>query len=78
MNRTSTNICIGLVLGGAVLMAVLNLATAAGSPLHVPTYAVSLVGKYLCYAILALALDLVWGYGGILSLGHAALFRNRS
>ena len=72
MNRTS--ICIGLVLGGAVLMALLNLATSAGSPVHVPTYAVSLVGKYLCYAILALALDLVWGYGGILSLGHAAFF----
>ncbi len=74
MNRLSTTICIGLVLGGAVLMALLNLSTAASSPIHVPTYAVSLVGKYLCYAILALALDLVWGYGGILSLGHAAFF----
>ena len=74
MNRLSTSICIGLVLGGAILMALLNLGTAAGSAVHVPTYAVSLVGKYLCYAILALALDLVWGYGGILSLGHAAFF----
>jgi urea transport system permease protein len=74
MNRISTNICIVLVLGGAVAMALLNLATGPDSALHVPTYAVSLVGKYLCYAILALALDLVWGYGGILSLGHAAFF----
>jgi urea transport system permease protein len=64
----------GLVLGISVLMAVLNLATDPGSAVHVPTYAVSLVGKYLCYAILALALDLVWGYAGILSLGHAAFF----
>ena len=46
----------------------------AGSPLHVPTYVVALIGKYLCYALLALALDLVWGYCGILSLGHGAFF----
>ena len=62
------------VLGGALLLAALNLFTAAGSPVHVPTYVVSLVGKYLCFAILALAVDLVWGYAGILSLGHAAFF----
>ncbi|MEM1129877.1 MAG: urea ABC transporter permease subunit UrtC [Pseudomonadota bacterium] len=40
----------------------------------VPTYIVSLLGKYLCYALLAVALDLVWGYCGILSLGHGAFF----
>ena len=74
MSRLSTSICIGLVLVGVGLMAILNLSTAAGAPLHVPTYAISLVGKYLSYAILALAVDLVWGYGGILSLGHAAFF----
>ncbi len=62
------------VLGGALLLAALNLFTAAASPVHVPTYVVSLVGKYLCFAILALAVDLVWGYAGILSLGHAAFF----
>ena len=39
-----------------------------------PTYVVSLAGKYLCYAMLALAVDLVWGFAGILSLGHAAFF----
>ncbi|HTW28622.1 MAG TPA: urea ABC transporter permease subunit UrtC [Acetobacteraceae bacterium] len=55
-------------------MAVLNLATPPGSALHVPTYAVSLTGKYLCYAILAVSVDLVWGFAGILTLGHAAFF----
>ena len=44
------------------------------SPFHVPTSAVALWGKYLCYALLALSLDLVWGYCGILSLGHGAFF----
>lgn len=58
----------------AVAIGVLNLATAQASPWHVPGFAVGLVGKYLCYAMLALALDLVWGYAGILSLGHAAFF----
>jgi len=63
-----------LVLGGAVLLAVLNLATDPAASLHVPTYVVALTGKYLCYAMLALAVDLVWGFAGILSLGHAAFF----
>lgn len=40
----------------------------------VPSYLVALIGKYLCYALLAVALDLVWGYCGILSLGHGAFF----
>lgn len=44
------------------------------SALHVPTWAVQLIGKYLCYAMLALALDLIWGYAGALSLGHGAFF----
>jgi urea transport system permease protein len=51
-----------------------NLAFAEGSLLHVSDYSVSLLGKYLCYALLALAVDLVWGYCGILSLGHGAFF----
>lgn len=42
--------------------------------LHMNDYTVSLLGKYLCFAILAIALDLVWGYCGVLSLGHAAFF----
>jgi urea transport system permease protein len=51
-----------------------NLVLPAGHPLHLPNYMVPLFGKYLNYAMLALALDLVWGYCGILSLGHAAFF----
>jgi urea transport system permease protein len=58
----------------AVLVPVLNLVVPEGSALHMPTYAVSLLGKYLCYALLAISLDLVWGYVGILSLGHGAFF----
>jgi urea transport system permease protein len=61
-------------LGLAVLVPVLNLALPPASPLHVPTSTVALWGKYLCYALLALSLDLVWGYCGILSLGHGAFF----
>ena len=57
-----------------VLVPVLNLAVPAGSPLHVPTYLVTLWGKYAAYALLALSLDLIWGYCGILSLGHGAFF----
>ncbi|MCR9060551.1 MAG: urea ABC transporter permease subunit UrtC [Rhodobacteraceae bacterium] len=57
-----------------ILVPVGNLLVPHGSPFHVPTYAVTLMGKYLTYALLALAVDLVWGYCGILSLGHAAFF----
>jgi urea transport system permease protein len=57
-----------------VLLPVLNRAVAPSSPVAVPDYLVPLLGKYLCYAILALSLDLVWGYAGILSLGHGAFF----
>ena len=52
----------------------LNLLTPPDSALHLSAYTVTLLGKYLCYALLAVAVDLVWGYMGILSLGHAAFF----
>ncbi|HQZ13555.1 MAG TPA: urea ABC transporter permease subunit UrtC, partial [Devosia sp.] len=58
----------------AVAIPAANLLIPVGQPGHVPTYLVQLFGKYLTYALLALALDLVWGYCGILSLGHAAFF----
>jgi urea transport system permease protein len=58
----------------AIGVPALNQLVPASSAFHVSTYSLTLVGKYLCYAILALALDLVWGYVGILSLGHAAFF----
>ena len=62
------------LLGGAAMLAAMNLLVPAGSPLHVPDFVVAIAGKYLCYAMLALAIDLVWGYAGILTLGHAAFF----
>ncbi len=65
---------LGFVLGVALVLALLNQMTALGSALHVPTYVLALAGKYLCFAMLALAVDLVWGFAGILSLGHAAFF----
>jgi len=52
----------------------LNLVFEPGHPLHVSSYAVALLGKFMCYALAALALDLVWGYAGILSLGHGLFF----
>ena len=52
----------------------LNLAVPETSALHLPNYMVTLIGKYLCYAILAMAMNLVWGYCGVLSLGHGAFF----
>jgi urea transport system permease protein len=57
-----------------VVAPVLNLVVPAGSALHLSDYAISLVGKIMCYAICALAMDLIWGYTGILSLGHGVFF----
>ena len=56
------------------LAPVLNLWVPAGSAFHLSDYAVALVGKIMCYAICALAMDLIWGYTGILSLGHGLFF----
>jgi urea transport system permease protein len=67
-------ITIFILLAVAVIVPLLNLAVSPTSALYVPSYIVALTGKYLCYALLALALDLVWGYCGILSLGHGAFF----
>ena len=53
---------------------VLNLVVPASSAFHMSDYAVALVGKIMCYAIAALAMDLIWGYTGILSLGHGLFF----
>src|ERR1700733_10028701 len=58
----------------AIAIPVLNLLVPAGSALHVSTYLVALFGKYVCYGLLALSIDLIWGYVGILSLGHGAFF----
>jgi urea transport system permease protein len=63
-----------VIAGIAVLIPVLNLAMPESSAFHLPTYLVALFGKYACYALLALSIDLIWGYCGILSLGHGAFF----
>ncbi len=78
------SLLVGLPGGGKVFMGILLAVTLyiiAGNQLipeqsffHVPTYMVSLLGKYLCYALLALSVDLIWGYCGVLSLGHGAFF----
>jgi urea transport system permease protein len=57
-----------------VLAPLLNLATPQDSVFHLQDYWVALIGKIMCYAILALAMDMVWGYTGILSLGHGIFF----
>lgn len=57
-----------------IFVPLLTLVVPESSALHVSTYTVALLGKYMTYAILALAVDLVWGYCGILSLGHSAFF----
>jgi urea transport system permease protein len=64
----------GVMLVLTVLVPVLHLYTDVGSPLHVPDYALPLLGKFGCYAMLALALDLIWGVSGILSLGQGVFF----
>ena len=67
-------IVIAVLVAIAILVPVANLAFPQGHTLHLSNYAVALFGKYLCYALLALSVDLVWGYAGILTLGHGAFF----
>ncbi|WP_422369650.1 urea ABC transporter permease subunit UrtC [Pelagibius sp.] len=74
LSPLGSKITLGLLLCVAVLVPLLNLAVPSDSVFHVPTYLVSLLGKYLCFALLALSVDLIWGYCGILSLGHGAFF----
>jgi len=67
-------IFLGILALLAIAVPVLHLAVPEGSVFHVSTSTVVVFGKYLCFAIAALSLDLIWGYCGILSLGHAAFF----
>jgi urea transport system permease protein len=67
-------ITLAVILLVAVFIPGLHLLTPPESPIHIPADAMALIGKYLCYAMLALSLDLIWGYCGILSLGHGAFF----
>lgn len=69
-----TLILLTVLLACALAVPLLSLAVPESSALHVTTYTVALLGKYMTYALLALAVDLVWGYCGILTLGHSAFF----
>lgn len=70
----SALIVLALLAALGVFVPLLSLAVPESSGLHVTPYTVALLGKYMTYAMLALAVDLVWGYCGILSLGHSAFF----
>jgi len=74
LGDTGGKIMLALLAVSIVLVPVLNLAVPEGSFFHMSTYLVALFGKYLCYALLALSVDLIWGFCGILSLGHGAFF----
>jgi urea transport system permease protein len=65
---------VAILVAAAILVPVLNLYVAPGSPVHVPGHVIPLAGKYLSYALLALSVGLIWGFCGILSLGHGAFF----
>jgi urea transport system permease protein len=67
-------IFIAIVSAVVVTVGFLNLAMPETSPFYMSSYVIALLGKYLCYAMLALAIDLVWGFCGVLSLGHGAFF----
>ncbi len=67
-------ITLALVVALCAIVPVLNLLVPADSAFYLSSYTVTLLGKYLCFALLALAVDLIWGYCGILSLGHGAFF----
>ncbi len=73
LDRAATTFVL-VVAACGVLIPLSNLILPSSSFFHVPTYLVALWGKYVCYAILALSIDLIWGYCGILSLGHGAFF----
>jgi len=71
---TGGRILLSVMFGAAVLVPALNLLVTEESFFHVPNYLVTLLGKYLAFSLLALSVDLIWGYAGILSLGHGAFF----
>jgi len=58
----------------SVLVPVLFVVVPEGNPVHLSAYFVTLIGKIMCYCVVALAMNLIWGYTGILSLGHGVFF----
>ncbi|MDB9762714.1 MAG: urea ABC transporter permease subunit UrtC [Alphaproteobacteria bacterium] len=69
-----TKVFLSILLFVAIIVPLLNIYVPASSYFHLTDYHISLFGKYLTYGLLALSLDLIWGYCGILSLGHGAFF----
>ena len=67
-------VVLSLLAAAAVLVPAMNGLAVPGSALHLPDHLVPLLGKYICFALLALSVDLIWGFCGILSLGHGAFF----
>ncbi|MEK9679993.1 MAG: urea ABC transporter permease subunit UrtC, partial [Rhodospirillaceae bacterium] len=74
LTDTGGKILLALLLAAVIIVPILNLMVSPESAIHLPTFLVSLFGKYLTFALLALSVDLIWGYCGILSLGHGAFF----
>jgi len=74
LTRTGWSVFLAALVVICAVAPLLNLWVPAGSAFHLSDYAVSLIGKIMCYAICALAMDLIWGYAGILSLGHGLFF----
>ena len=74
LSDTGSNVFFSLLGIVGLIVVVGNMMIPEGSPFHVTTYTVTLLGKYLSYALLALSVDVIWGYCGILSLGHGAFF----
>ncbi|HEU0290255.1 MAG TPA: urea ABC transporter permease subunit UrtC, partial [Burkholderiales bacterium] len=65
---------LAFVLTVTVLVPVLFVVVPEGNPFHLSAYFVTLIGKIMCYCVVALAMNLIWGYTGILSLGHGVFF----
>lgn len=74
LSDKGTKVFLLVLFGLLIVIPVGNLLVPVGSTFHIPNYLVGLLGKYLCFALLALSVDLIWGYCGILSLGHGAFF----
>ena len=74
LTRTGWSFFMLALIAVCAVAPLLNLWLPQDSPYHMSTYAVALLGKIMCYAICALAMDLIWGYTGILSLGHGLFF----
>ena len=74
MSRTGWAAFLVALITVCMLAPLLNLVVLEGRAFHLSDFAISLIGKIMCYAICALAMDLIWGYTGILSLGHGLFF----